>query len=140
MRQGPAFTTVVLQAFDADSGQAISQPLALVQMNVPPTGSLKIETVGNGGFTTIGGVSYYDVCLNVTNDWNICHTIYLQNFTLWVGNVQVLPDQYQTSFSKQTLDPGQLTQFIVYFPTMGTNATLKLLYDDAGSTIDVPLN
>ncbi len=136
---GTGVYDVVLQAFDADSGQAISQPLYLAEMNVPPMGSLDITSVGNGSFTTIDGISYYEVVLNVTNDWNICHTVYLQNLTLEVGNTPVLADQYQSTLVKQTLDPGQLTQFVACFPTMDTGAVLKLTYDDNGTMIDVPL-
>ncbi len=103
-------------------------------------GGLNIDRVGNGEFNTTGSIPYYEIVLNVTNGWNICHTVYLDNFTLWTGSTQVLADPYRSTLSEQTLEPGQSTQFIACFPTMETNTTLKLTYDDNGTMINVPLS
>ena len=44
-----------------------------------------------------------------------------------------LPIRTRSTLSEQTLEPGQSTQFIACFPTMETNTTLKLTYDDNGT-------
>ena len=129
---------VSFQAFDAN-GNAISQPLHLTEMNVPAAGSLEIEQVGHGGFVEINGTSYYEVGLNVTNGWNARHSVYAQNLTLMVGGTSVKPDTVLTTFSGQSLAPGQLTQFQVYFPASPSGGTVQLTYDDNGSVISIPV-
>ena len=63
-RPGPASTMSSSRPSMLTAVRRSSQPLYLAEMNVPPMGSLDITSVGNGSFTTIDGISYYEVVLN----------------------------------------------------------------------------
>lgn len=130
------------QAFDLDTGEALSVPLEVGPLDVPVEGSLTFETKGEGSFRTDENGTFYTVLLNVTNDWNTRYVVEGASLVLSDGSKEVGADLNAMSFENQSLAPGQSTQFMAYFKISGDPSDFKLEYRDqvSGMTIQIPLD
>jgi hypothetical protein len=138
MFKGTGNYTLVIQAFDLDTGKAISDPVRVSPMYVPIKGNLTIVAVIHGEWSTTVNGTYYRVLVNVTNDWNILYHVDPANFYLSNATDEVGANLTATSFTGQDLQPGQTTQFQVYFDIEGDRLTFSLRYDDPVSG-DIPV-
>lgn len=144
MFKGTGNYTLVIQAFDLDTGKAISDPVKASPLYVPVTGHLTINALFRGEWYPTENGTYYRILMNTTNNWNVRYTIDPANFFL--SNSTGAPVQWvranitATSFQAQSLAPGQTTQFFVYFDITGDRLNFTLKYEDPSTgTINIPL-
>jgi hypothetical protein len=131
--------SLTVQAFDLDSGKAISDPVT-ANMYIPVQGSLTFRALFHGEWNETANGTYYRILINVVNDWNIRYSVDPANFSLYNGTEWVPADTEATFFKGQSLAPEQSTQFFVYFNTTGERNDFSLRYDDPRSgTINIPL-
>jgi hypothetical protein len=133
---------LIFQAFDLDTGKAISLPLKVGEFKVPVAGSLAFQMVGGGSYVTTPNGTYFEALLNVTNNWNIRYSVMASNLYISNGVRTVSANLSAMSFTSQSLTFGQSTQFMAYFSITGDVSHLKLEYRDtaSGQVIPVPLS
>lgn len=122
--------TLTFQAFDLNTSAALSAPTTAGPMYVPIKGSLSIQAKSLELFQNETG-EWYRVLINVTNNWNIRHTVYASGFVLnnTVDNFAV--NDSATAFDSQQLIPlGGTSQFFVYFDATGNPADFTMKYVD----------
>jgi len=133
--------TFVYQAFDLDTGKAISSPITIGPLNVPVTGSLAFKA-GTGQWDADTNGSFYAVLVNVTNNWNIRYTVDASLLYMYNGAEWVQANTTAMVFKTQSLADGQQTQFVAKFynPVVPTTG-FTLQYRDTGSgqIINIPL-
>lgn len=121
---------LTFQAFDADSGDPLSAPVSTGPMVVPATGNMDIRVLS--GPDAIENDTYYVVLINATNGWNVRHSMDASYLVLSSEEGESLVDEERTTFTVQLLEPGQSTQFLVYFPMEGLGDELELIYAEPG--------
>jgi hypothetical protein len=115
MFKGTGNYTLVIQAFDLDTGKAISDPVRVSPMYVPIKGSLSFIAAIHGQFFTTSNGTYYRTLVNITNDWNIRYSVDVAYFSMNDSVEWVAANTSASSDRGQSLAPGQTTQFYVYF-------------------------
>jgi hypothetical protein len=135
--------TLIIQAFDLDTGKAISDPVKASPLYVPTGGHLTIGALFHGEWYQTENGTYYRVLVNATNNWNVRYYVDPARFYISNGSeptVWVKANTTTTTFQNQSLAPGQTTQFFVYFDISGNRLNYELKYEDlASGTILVPL-
>lgn len=117
--------TLFIQAFDLDTGKAISDPVTASPLYVPVKGQLDINALFHGEkFVTANG-TYYRILIKTVNEWNIRYSVDPARFSLNNGTGWTEANVTATSFQTQSLAPGQSTQFFVYFDLADDNLTLE---------------
>jgi hypothetical protein len=134
--------TLTFQAFDLNTSAVLSAPTVAGPMYAPIKGSLSVLAKGGQWITNENG-TYYRVLVNVTNNWNIRHTVYASGFVLTNGTaVDFNVNDTATAFDSQQLIPlGGTTQVWLYFDATGTSNEFTLKYHDqvTGEDYNVPL-
>ncbi len=133
--------TLTFQAFDLNDNAVLSAPTEAGPMYVPIKGSLSIVAKSIELYSNATG-SWYRVLINVTNDWNIRHTVYASGFVIDNTVSEFAVNDTATSFKSQQLIPlGGTTQFLAYFDVTGNPQDFTMEYRDpvSGETINVPL-
>ncbi|MBI0584547.1 MAG: hypothetical protein ISF22_10030 [Methanomassiliicoccus sp.] len=133
-----------VQAFDLETGKAISDPVSASPLKVPVTGHLTITALNRGEWNTTENGTYYIILMNVTNDWNIRYDVNASYLVLNDGSSDIAANSSMGSFKSQSLAPLQSTQFRVFFdfPAPVSNRdSFVLQYRDAksGEVMDIPL-
>lgn len=133
--------TLYIQAFDLDSGRAISDPVTAKPLYVPVTGELTVKALTRGTWETTANGTYYKILINITNDWNIRYDVLGTNLVLSNGTDEVHANTTAMVFKAQSLAPKQSTEFQAYFDIQGDRNTFVLQYWDShsGEIISVPL-
>ena len=109
-------------------------------IEVPVVGGLEFKALGKGEWRTIDNATYYVLLLNVTNGWNIRYEVYSEYLFLSDGIDDITVSKEQTSFDRQSLAPGQNTQFLAFFPIEEGDGALELTYSEPGKTpVSIPL-
>jgi hypothetical protein len=133
--------TLTFQAFDLNTSAALSSPTATDPMYVPIKGSLTVEALSGEWYTNANG-TFFRVLVNITNNWNIRHTVYASGLVISNGANEFVANDTATSFDSQQLTPlGGTTQFLAYFDVTGNRADFTLQYRDSvsGQIVNVPL-
>ncbi len=131
--------TLIIQAFDLDTGKPISDPVTATPLYVPVKGQLDITALFHGEKYETSNGTYYRILIKTVNDWNIRYSVDPANFHLYDGNDWVQANTTATSFQTQSLAVGQTTQFFVYFDLADDDLTLEdrlkfsLKYEDPAS-------
>jgi hypothetical protein len=130
---------VTFQAFDADSGEPLSAPVSAADMEVPAAGELNIRALG-GEWREVENTTYFVVLLNVTNEWNVRHSIDAAYLTLSSDGAETRVSENVTSFTTQELAPGQSAQFQAFFLIEEGAGDIELIYAEPERTpVNVPL-
>lgn len=132
---------LTFQVFDAATGKALSVPVETGPIEVPVVGGLEFKALGKGEWRTIDNATYYVLLLNVTNGWNIRYEVYSEYLFLSDGIDDITVSKEQTSFDRQSLAPGQNTQFLAFFPIEEGDGALELTYSEPGKApVSIPLS
>ncbi len=133
--------TFYFQAYDLDTGKAISSPVVVGPLNVPVTGSLTFKA-GVGGWDVDTNGTYYAVLVEVTNDWNIRYTVNASNLYLFNGEDWVQANPASMDFKSQSLAVDQTTMFLAkFYLPQESNSGYYLQYRDVAidQEIDITL-
>lgn len=129
---------VTFQAFDADTGKPLSAPVSAANLEVPAKGRLDIKALGTE-WRSVNNVTYFVVLLNVTNEWNVRHSVDAAYLVLSYDGIETGVSENVTTFTAQNLGPGQSAQFQAFF-LIDEGAAAELLYAEPGRPpVDVPL-
>lgn len=131
---------LTFQAFDADSGAPLSAPVSTDEMIVPEEGRVAVKALG-AEWKTIGNASYLVVLINMTNEWNVRHSVNITHLGLSYDQGTSKVSESLTSFKEQELEPGVSTQFLAYFPLDEGAEDVELIYAEPGQPpASVPLD
>lgn len=133
--------TLTFQAFDLNTNATLSAPTVAGPMYVPIKGTLMVSA-GSGEWRTNENGTFFLVLVNVTNNWNIRHTVYASDLYLSNLTATVHVNATATSFVSQQLTPlGGTTQFLAWFDITGNRADFTLQYRDSatGQVFDVTI-
>lgn len=135
--------TLTFQAFDLNTTDALSEPTVAGPLYVPIAGELEFKVIGAGWETNSNG-TFFVVLINITNNWNIRHTVYANDLYLSNLTDTVQVNTTATSFNSQQLIPlGGTTQFQAWFDITGDREDFTLQYRDSENgdiyDIDIPL-
>ena len=123
---------MVFQVFDARTGEALSQAVGSGECMVPVAGELVFKALNRGEWRTVNNTTYFVVLLNVTNDWNVRHSVSSAYLVLSNNETSVGPSMNMTAFDEQSLATGQSTQFLVFFLIEGEPSEFELAYFEPG--------
>lgn len=132
--------TFVFQAYDLDTGKAISSPVTIYPLNVPITGSLSFQAGVGARDSDVNG-SFYAVLVKATNNWNVRYTVNAAYLVLNNGAEEVAANTTAMEFKSQELAVGQEAQFLAKFYISGVHDDFTLQYRDqiSGQISTIPL-
>jgi hypothetical protein len=134
--------TLTFQAFDLNTSATLSAPTETDPLYVPIKGSLMVSAT-SGEWRTNANGTFFVVLVNITNNWNIRHTVYASDLYVSNQTIEVSANDTATSFDSQQLIPlGGTTQFLAWFDLSEQNRSgFVMQYRDSvsGQIIDVPL-
>jgi hypothetical protein len=133
--------SLYIQAFDLNTGKAISDPVTATPLYVPVTGELTVKALSRGTWETTANGTYYVILINITNNWNIRYDVNAINLVLSNETDDVNANTTAMIFKSQSLAPRQSTQFLAWFDITGNRDAFVLQYRDTrtGDIISVPL-
>lgn len=133
--------TLTFQAFDLNTNATLSAPTEVGPLYVPIKGALMVSVVSTEWRTNVNG-TFFLVLVNVTNTWNIRHTVYANDLYLSNLTATVQVNDSATAFDSQQLTPlGGTTQFLAWFDITGDRQDFTLQYRDSvtGEVYDVTI-
>lgn len=134
--------SLFIQAFDLDSGKAISDPVSATPMYVPVTGHLTVKALTRGEWRNTTNGTYLVILMNITNDWNVRYDVNGTFLVLRNGTVERTANTSAGIFKEQSLAPRQSAQFNAWFDfTVQDRSSFVLQYRDerSGEVYNVPL-
>ena len=134
--------SLFIQAFDLDSGKAISDPVSATPLYVPVTGHLTVKALTRDEWMNTTNGTYLVILMNITNDWNIRYDVHGSFLVLRNGTVERTANTSAGAFKEQSLAPRQSTQFNAWFDfTVQDRSSFVLQYRDehSGEVYNVPL-
>ncbi|MDW5561740.1 MAG: hypothetical protein SA339_00820 [Methanomassiliicoccus sp.] len=142
MFNGTGNFTLFIQAFDLNTGKAISDAVSATPLYVPVTGHLVVKALNVGEWKTTVNGTYYVILMNITNNWNIRYDVDATYLVLSNSTTENAANTTAMVFRSQSLAPSQSTQFQAFFDFTNQDRTSFVLqYRDGntGEVMSVPL-